>query len=175
MHDRADHLPGAWVGVNDTDWEAFDALVPESSALAFRVAYSVLRHRQQAEDVAQEAMVRAFRTFHRLRDRARFRAWLVRITWRLSLDEQRTSRRRLARDGQATHLWPAAFGPDVTPEIRALWVAIDRLPARLRQPLVLASIDGHTMREVAALLDLPEGTVKSRLFEARRLLKEWLQ
>jgi RNA polymerase sigma-70 factor, ECF subfamily len=175
MHDRADRLPGAWIAVEDSDREAFDARVRESSALAFRVAYGVLRHRQHAEDVAQEAMVRAFRAFHQLRDRAKFRAWLVRMAWRLALDEQRAHRRRLVRDGQAvgSHLRDA--GPDVAAEVQTLWAAIDRLPDRLRQPLVLASIEGHTMVEVAALLELPEGTVKSRLFEARRLLKEWLQ
>lgn len=175
MHERADRLPGTWIAVDDSDREAFDARVHESSGLAFRVAYGVLRHRQQAEDVAQETLVRAFRTFRQLRDRAKFRAWLVRMAWRLALDEQRAHRRRLARDGQAMDPRPRDVSPDVAAEIRALWAAIDRLPDRLRQPLVLASIEGHTMSEVAALLELPEGTVKSRLFEARGLLKEWLR
>lgn len=175
MHDRADDLPGTWLAVDDPDREAFDARVNESSLLAFRVAYGVLRHRQQAEDVAQEALVRAFRAFHQLRDRARFRAWLVRMAWRLAIDEQRAHRRRLARDAHAADGPPSVAGPDAAAEVAALWAAIDRLPDRLRQPLVLASIEGHTMQEVAALLELPDGTVKSRLFEARRQLKEWLQ
>lgn len=175
MHGRSDHLPGTWIAVDDSDREAFDARVHESSRLAFRVAYGVLRHRQQAEDVAQETLVRAFRAYQQLRDREKFRAWLVRMAWRLALDEQRAHRRRLARDGQATRPDRHDPRPDVTAEVQALWVAIDRLPDRLRQPLVLASIEGHTMSEVAALLELPEGTVKSRLFDARQRLKEWLR
>lgn len=175
MHERADPLPGAWLTVDDAGRDAFDVRVPDASRLAFRVAYSVLRHRQQAEDVAQETLVRAFRAFHTLRDMAKFRAWLVRMAWRLALDEQRSLRRRLARDGQAAGANAPAVEPAATAEAQALWVAIDRLPERLRVPLVLASIEGHTLHEVAALLELPEGTVKSRLFEARRCLKEWLR
>lgn len=69
----------------------FEGQLVESSMLAFRVAYSVLRHRQDAEDVAQEAMAKAYRRFRQLRDRERFRGWLVRIAWRMALD--RRSRR----------------------------------------------------------------------------------
>lgn len=175
MHERADDLPGPWVAVDDAEREAFDARVGESTLLAYRVAFSVLRHKQHAEDVAQEALVRAYRGFHRLRDPARFKAWLVRTAWRLALDEQRAQRRRLTRDGHAVDVRAMESDPEVSVEASRLWAAIDRLPDRLRQPLVLASIEGHTMQEVAALLELPEGTVKSRLFDARRLLKEWLQ
>jgi RNA polymerase sigma-70 factor (ECF subfamily) len=57
----------------------------------------------------------------------------------------------------------------------AVWRAIDRLPSRLRFVLVLSAIDGHDTREVARLLNIPEGTVKSRMFTARRLLAEQLQ
>src|SRR5712692_4169843 len=68
------------------------------AALAFRVAYSVLRHRQDAEDVAQDAFAKAYRNFRQLRDRDRFRAWLVRMTWRLAIDHQRADRRRISRE-----------------------------------------------------------------------------
>jgi RNA polymerase sigma-70 factor (ECF subfamily) len=66
---------------------------------------------------------------------------------------------------------------DVAARERAarLWQAIDALPERLRLVLVLAAIDGHTTREVAALAGVAEGTVKSRLFEARRRLQEQLR
>jgi RNA polymerase sigma-70 factor (ECF subfamily) len=176
MHERADALPGAWLTVDDAVSAAFDAQVPEASRLAFRVAYSVLRHHQQAEDVAQEAMVRAFRAFHRLRDPGSLRAWLVRTAWRLALDEQRGHRRRLVRDGHVAQASTRQVSDSAaSTEVRALWAAIDRLPEPLRVPLVLASIEGHTLQEVAALLELPDGTVKSRLFEARRRLKEWLR
>ena len=98
MHERADRLAGSFVTVDDTLAREFETRLVESSTLAFRVAYSVLRQREDAEDVAQEAFAKAYRSFQQLRDRERFRAWLVRMTWRLALDRQRANRRRLARE-----------------------------------------------------------------------------
>ena len=89
MHERADRLAGSFVTVDDTLAREFETRLVESSTLAFRVAYSVLRQREDAEDVAQEAFAKAYRCFQQLRDRDRFRAWLVRMTWRLALDKQR--------------------------------------------------------------------------------------
>src|SRR5206468_11870409 len=99
MHGFADRLAGGTVAVNDAALEReFEARLVESSTLAFRVAYGVLRHRQDAEDVSQEAFVKAYRNFRQLRDRDRFRAWLVRLTWRLAIDRQRSERRRNIRE-----------------------------------------------------------------------------
>src|SRR3990172_4647513 len=75
----------------------FEQRLADSGALAFRVAYGVLRQRQDAEDVAQEALVRAYRKRGSLRDRERFRAWLVRICWRLALDHRKAGKRRERR------------------------------------------------------------------------------
>ena len=91
MHGFADRLAGSVVSVDQQLEQEFEARLVESSTLAFRVAYGVLRHRQDAEDVAQEAFVKAYRRFSDLRDRERFRAWLVRMTWRLAIDRQRGS------------------------------------------------------------------------------------
>ena len=81
------------------------------------MAYGVLRHRQDAEDVAQEAFVKAYRNFRQLRDRDRFRAWLVRLTWRLAIDRRRGDWRREARDAapMATTLinCGAGFSPSI--------------------------------------------------------------
>jgi RNA polymerase sigma-70 factor (ECF subfamily) len=137
----------------------------------------VLRQRDAAEDVAQEAFARAFERFGQLRDRDRFRAWLVRMTWRLAIDRWRADRRRAARE-EAAFEEPVASVEDVAvarERAARLWEAMDRLPERLRIVTVLAAIEGHGMREVAALLELPEGTVKSRLFEARKALAESLR
>jgi len=98
MHEYAGRLAGRFVSVDHQLEQEFEARLVESSTLAFRVAYGVLRHRQDAEDVAQEAFVKAYRNFRELRDRARFRAWLVRMTWRLAIDRQRADRRREARE-----------------------------------------------------------------------------
>lgn len=181
MHGRAEplrsHLP-AWASAVTRDDELereFEARLAECSQLAFRVAYGVLRHREDAQDVAQEAFAKAYRSFHQLRDRERFRAWLVRMTWRMAIDWQRARKRRVAREEQI-EVETAVSGDPAQARERAefLWRAIDELSDKLRLVIVLAGIEGHDIGEVAALLELPAGTVKSRLFAARQQLKERL-
>jgi RNA polymerase sigma-70 factor (ECF subfamily) len=152
-----------------------ESLLVESAPLAFRVAYGVLRQRQDAEDVAQDALLKAFRRWPQLRQRERFRSWIVRMTWRLAIDRQRSDRRRSGRE--AAHAVEVHNGPSAESNERAaaLWTAIDALPEKLRMTVVLAGIEGYDTREVATLLGVPEGTVKSRLFLARRRLKEMLK
>jgi RNA polymerase sigma-70 factor (ECF subfamily) len=182
MHERAERLAGSLVTADLELEREFETRLADSSRLAFRVAFSVLRQREDAEDVAQEAFAKAYRSFHQLRDRARFRAWLVRMTWRMALDRQRSNRRRLAHVAEAgLQARLDSCRADETSDVVAareradyLWKAIDALPAKLRLVVVLAGIEGHDLREVSALLNVPEGTVKSRLFFARKQLKERL-
>src|SRR4051812_3494294 len=192
MHDQTARLAGSLVAVDEDLAREFETRLVESSTLAFRVAYGVLRHRQDAEDVAQEAFVKAYRRFRQLRDRERFRSWLVRMTWRLAIDRRRTDKRREARDRTPEGLRHSAgvargstvaqgFSPAIHDDLEAreradrLWAAIDALPDKLRVAIVLANIEEHDIGEVARLLEVPEGTVKSRLFLARQRLKELLQ
>src|SRR5260370_34810657 len=89
----------------------FEERLAESGPLAYRVARGVLRNTAEAEDVAQEALLRAYRQFDRLRDRNRFRAWLGRISFRLALDRFRSGKRREQRAtpwSQPEHQPPAA-------------------------------------------------------------------
>ena len=156
----------------------FELLLPESSRLAFRIARSVLRNDADAEDVAQEALLRAFRRFAGLRDRGRFRAWLVRIAYRIALDRVRARKRIRLRET----LWfresvrsaptAAASAGDFQAQLEA---AVGELPEKLRLVLFLSAMEGHTTDEVAALLDIPPGTVKSRLFFARKKIAEKLR
>src|SRR3954462_8254043 len=92
MNDWAGGVSGAFVTLDQDLEPEFEDRLRESTALAFRVAYGVLRHRQDAEDVAQEAFAKAYRSFSQLRDRDRFRAWLMRMTWRLAIDRWRSGR-----------------------------------------------------------------------------------
>src|SRR5207249_11685794 len=112
MHELADELPRRLVAVDSELELEFERRVVESSTLAFRIAYGVLRRREDAEDVAQDAFAKAYRSFRQLRDRDRFRAWLVRMTWRLALDRQRSDRRRAARERSPEglrHIAPETF------------------------------------------------------------------
>jgi RNA polymerase sigma-70 factor (ECF subfamily) len=157
----------------------FEARIADSSTLAFRVALGVLRRREDAEDVAQEAFLRAHRGFGALRDRESFRAWLVRTTFRLALDHQRGRQRRQKREDVVVLEQPAAASveDEVARRERAEQVAraVDALPEKLRVVTVLAAIQERDTASVARLLELPEGTVKSRLHLARKALAESLR
>ena len=177
MDALAGSFPGCAV-IPDTSLESeFNERLADSSTLAYRVALGVLRNSHDAEDVAQEAFVRAYRNFHRLRDRARFRAWLARIAWRLALDRLRAAGRRERWELAAPAPVPEASVEEMAAasEFQSrLHAAIERLPEKLRIVLLLAAIEGHDQDEMAALLSLPKGTIKSRLFKARKKLAEML-
>jgi RNA polymerase sigma-70 factor, ECF subfamily len=157
----------------------FEERLADCSTLAYRVALGVLRNQADAEDVAQDAMLRAYRNFHQLRDKERFRAWLVRTAWRLALDRIRARGRR--------EKWEFAASQDQWGETgveslaasrefqRYVGEALDTLPEKLRLVMVLAAIEEHNTAEIAVLTGLPEGTVKSRLFSARKKLVEKLE
>jgi RNA polymerase sigma-70 factor, ECF subfamily len=178
-----DALPRRWVGVLNLPpalEREFEERVVDSSSLAFRVALGVLRRREDAEDVAQEAFLRAQRAFASLRDRDRFRSWMVRMAFRLALDRRRSERRRASREDVAA-VEGSRHAPSVEEgltrdELRArVLEAVDALPEKLRLVTVLAAIQEHDVASVARLLDLPEGTVKSRLHLARKALAERLK
>src|SRR6187399_3142019 len=182
MHEHAERLVGSLVTADRELEREFEARLADSSRLAFRIAFSVLKQREDAEDVAQEAFAKAYRSFNQLRDRTRFRAWLVRMTWRMALDRQRSNRRRTVREDHADTWLPASgrsrpgeadlqVGLEARERAEHLWRAIDGLSEKLRVVIVLSGIEEHDIREVATLLELPEGTVKSRLFAARQQLK----
>jgi len=176
MHEWTGRLAGDVVSSDGELEREFDARLVESARLAFRVAFSVLRHREDAEDVAQEAFARAHRHFKQLRDPERFTSWLVRMVWRLALDRRRGDHRRSTREAEHDRMRRPTSTDEVADErARMLWEAIDALPEKLRCVVVLASIEGHDLAAVARLLGIPQGTVKSRLFLARQRIKERLQ
>ena len=159
----------------------FEERLAECGPLAFRVAYGVLRNAADAEDVAQEALLKAYRNFGRLREPARFRGWLVRIAFRMALDRWRSAKRREKRETQ----WEAPEQRSSGPTVEELAVssefqerlerAMEELPEKFRLVLLLAAIEGYTLEEVSGMLGIPMGTVKSRLFFARKQLAEKLR
>jgi RNA polymerase sigma-70 factor (ECF subfamily) len=134
----------------------FEERVADSSTLAFRVALGVLRRPEDAEDVAQEAFLRAHRAFGSLRDRGRFRSWLVRVAFRLALDRQRGDRRRRRREetvaaeaAEVERVSESVEDAAARAELRErVGEAVDALPEKLRIVTVLAAIEGHGVAEV---------------------------
>jgi RNA polymerase sigma-70 factor (ECF subfamily) len=155
----------------------FAALMAATQRRVFQIAVSILGNPADSEEVAQEAYLRAYRKFGRLRDPNKFRAWVSRITYRLALNRQRSRHRRLARDTA----WYGVFSRQVVDGVRdvvnqdyldRLRKEIDSLPEKLRSVVLLCAVEGMDASEVAAVLDIPAGTVRSRLHSARKRLLE---
>src|SRR6516162_9962091 len=119
------------------EWEV---LLAQNAPLAFRVARGVLRNDADAEDVAQEALVRAYQQFERLRERQRFRAWLVRITFRIALDRLRSLKRRKERESQwvlENARTTSSAGAEFAQHLER---AVEQLPEKQRLVVLLAAM-----------------------------------
>lgn len=145
-------------------------------ARVHRVAYRVTGDETLAQECTQEAFVRAFARLDRFRGDAALGTWLTRIAVTVSLNALRRRRRRdreLGLEEVVGLQAPASNG--VEPDLRDRLVrAIDALPEIYRTTVVLHDVEGHTHAEIASLLGVPEGTCKTRLFVARRKLREML-
>jgi RNA polymerase sigma-70 factor, ECF subfamily len=149
------------------DLLAFEELVREYQADAFRFAWHLTRHRQLAEDVTQEAFLRAFRFLHGFRGDHRFGSWLFSIVRNCAMDS-------LRRQRQIPVAWADAAAPVrsvADPSARAeLDAALRAVSADHRETFLLVEVFGLSYQETADVLDVAVGTVKSRMFRAREAL-----
>jgi RNA polymerase sigma-70 factor (ECF subfamily) len=154
----------------DGDEDAFAEIVRELHAPVVRYIGHLVHDRGLAEDVAQETFVRCYRNLGRYEFRGRFTTWLVQIARNAGIDAIR-ARDRHARN--ARHALPPA--PPADPQLRAeVRMALASLPSKHREPLLLVEVAGLTYDEAGEVLRIPAGTVKSRVFLARRRLAAWL-
>jgi RNA polymerase sigma-70 factor (ECF subfamily) len=165
---------GARESILDAD---FAARMVEAKQVVFRVAYSVLRDSADAEEIAQDAFLRAHGQMGSLREPVKFRAWVCRIAFRLALNRRREQGRRLARDTAWHEQRPQQVADGERAGVDREYLArlrneIERLPEKLRAVILLASVAGMEATEVAAVLEIPAGTVRSRLHLARKRLLE---
>ncbi|HEX4021449.1 MAG TPA: RNA polymerase sigma factor [Acidobacteriaceae bacterium] len=158
------------------------ALATEYSAILYRVAFSVLRNAVDAEDAVQETFLRVLRHREKLGDIQDMRVWLVRIVWNQALDRKRRQKAMPLEDEAAQLMGAVASG-----ELRAdaaliaaqgqarILQAIDCLPRKEREVLLLSAMEELATAEMAAVLGVTESSVRSRLFRARQRLRERLQ
>jgi len=160
-----------------------ESLVREHSRLVYRIAYAALRSHHDAEDAAQETFLRVLRYSHKLATVENHKTWLARIAWRVAVDrsQQRGRRREIAlHDPEkpggeaASSELPADKAMQGSQVGQLLERMISSLPAKLRQPLILSTVEEMSPREVAATLGINEAAVRSRVFRARQILREKL-
>ena len=156
--------------------ERFEILVHRYQRLVATAALRMGVARQEVEDVANEVFFKVYRNLGRYEPRHALSTWLYRITVNAALDRRR-SRRHDERSEEIPadlkHGRPSPLeAAGERQRSRLLHEALGRVPEHYRAPLMLAHVEGLPVEEVARILDLPEGTIKSRLFRARALLKE---
>jgi RNA polymerase sigma-70 factor, ECF subfamily len=154
------------------DQNAFESLFRQFEHEVFGWILRIVRNRSVAEDVLVEAFWRAYRGRARFDSSRSFGAWMRRIATNAALDQLRVARRdALASSHDASTPVPTPASDSVRESIQ---IAFRKLPAKLQIVATLALIEGQPYAEIADALDLPVGTVKSRVFRATRALREEL-
>jgi RNA polymerase sigma-70 factor, ECF subfamily len=168
----------AIVRAQQGETEQFELLVRRYMRGAFAVAFRLLGHRQDAEDVVQEAMLAALANIRTFDTTRRFGPWLYRIVVTRGLNFRKSRARRQTESLDRDQFASAEAGPAVGAERAALREAVQdalaRLPERQRMVVQLFELDGFSGAEIAAMLGIPPGTVRWHLHEARRSLRDLL-
>lgn len=159
-----------WAGKARIAEDRFGDYVTRNSRFVFQVTYAVLRNRADAEDAAQETFLKLYRLggWESANDE---RAYLARAAWRIAISRKRPqSAEEPPKDVPCGALDPEELAIAANQEA---WVhkLIDALPEDLRLPLVFSSMDGMTSGQIACLMELPEGTVRTRISRARQILR----
>jgi RNA polymerase sigma-70 factor (ECF subfamily) len=142
-----------------------------------RYLVTVTLDRNLAEDLTQETMIRAIQRIGQFGGRARFSTWLIAIATNLYMDWLRKQKRerRLEADAiQSALLAPASEGETGSGEVAALMERLQELPRDVALPVILKHYYGYTYEEIAGMMGIPEGTVKSRIFNGIRSLRRGL-
>ena len=169
--------------IEDSREELLEAMVRDHSRLVYRIAYAVLRSHHDAEDATQETFMRVVRYNSKLSQIEDPKTWLARIAWRVAVDRSRKRRQVLEvplDDPERPVAEPASSGIGAEDVLRgaqiesAVTKLIAALPSKLREPLLLSTIEEMSLREVGATLGINEAAVRSRVFRARQILKEKL-
>ena len=186
MEPQHPHPLGRTAGVEDAelsaraaagDREAFGRLVEHYAGQARRLARAILGNAEDADDAAQDGFLAALKSIERYDPTRPFGPWLLRIVANAASDRRRRLRVRTTEQIPADSA-TGEPGPERMADRNAFHAALDtalaRLPTRQRIAVVLFDMEGYSHREVAEVVKVPEGTVRSDVFHARRALREAL-
>ncbi len=162
---------------------AFEALVLKYQDRLFRSLYHMTRSREEAEDVTQEAFIQSYLKLSTFHQNSQFYTWLFRIAFNLSISRRRKKRPAVSTDHGKQDHGIETVDPLPSPDTRleqkeniaAVHRALDRLSQEHRSILVMRAIEGFDYQTISKTLELPVGTVRSRLSRARQKLKDELE
>jgi RNA polymerase sigma-70 factor (ECF subfamily) len=156
--------------------DAFGELVGRYERSVYHLAYRTLRDAEEAKDAVQDAWIKAYRALASFRPGAKFATWIFTICYRVCCD--RLAKRKRFSGDEPPDLADPGPGPagqfEVAEEAARLRAAIAALPEKYRVAITLFHLQGKQYEEIAAVLDLPLGTVKTHLFRAKDLLRSAL-
>jgi len=156
--------------------EAFGTLVERYDRAVYHLAYRTLRDSEEARDVAQEAFFKAYRSLRTFRPGAKFSTWIFSIAYHACCD--RLNRRKRYSNEELPERADPGAGPEQQAisgdEARRLRAAIAQLPEKYRSVITLYHLQGSQYDEIAQVLEIPIGTVKTHLFRAKEQLRRML-
>jgi RNA polymerase sigma-70 factor (ECF subfamily) len=156
--------------------EAFATLVERYDRAVYHLAYRTLRDVEEARDVSQEAFFKAYRSLRTFKPGAKFSTWIFAITYHACCD--RLNRRKRYSNEELPERADTGPGPEsqaiALDQARRLHDAIDALPEKYRAVITLYHLQGKQYEEIAVVLGLPMGTVKTHLFRAKEQLRKLL-
>src|SRR5262245_3792204 len=163
--------------VQQGDIDAFDVLVRRYLERAYRVAYRVVQHRQDAEDLVQDSFLRALERIDQCAIDRPFGPWFFRIVMTQGINARRQRKRR-ETSALADNVVAGGISPDIeverATEHARLHAAIDRLPKQQRLIVELSELEGFSSHEIADMMDMAAGTVRWHLHQARAALRAGL-
>ena len=170
-------MPDSNRGVPDGSWTAFEAEVMPHVGRLFRLAMWFERDRGEAEDLVQETLVQALRSFHRFTLGTNCRAWLLSILQHVRSNRRRAKLRRVTLEDPADDIAETvAFVPPVPQRLtdEDVLAALGGIPQPYQDIILLSDVEELTYKEIATALAIPIGTVMSRLHRGRALLRQQL-
>jgi RNA polymerase sigma-70 factor, ECF subfamily len=182
--DRVRDTPSRMATWRERQWVSeFEELATPLVGSVYNLARWLVRNEIEAEDLVQETFLKAFRNFGSFHPGTDFRAWIFRILRNTFLSSRSTLERRMTVELKNEEEFPLSRTQCISPEslfiersnIAAIRSAIEQLPLRSREVILLSDVEGFAYKEIAEILEIPIGTVMSRLARARKAVREALR
>lgn len=163
------------------DLNAFEQIIRQYEKKAYYIAFRILRHHEDVEDVLQEAFLKVYKNMNNLKEAKTFPSWFYRIVTNLSIDTFRKKKRQnenefltddIAKSEISANAQRSVGSSNFTEEIK---IALDKLPLLQKTALVLKTVEGLSLKEIAGVQGVSEKTIGWQIFRARQKLKQMLK